>query len=279
MIQKLLAGFLYINFWLALGAAAITYYTAHIVGVQSVAKPLVLMVFLSTVFGYNFQRLLKYWKSKPGGSAQQTWILKNRIVLLAVCLALFQLMLVLFARHLDLFLNWWPEAIVGTLIVLLYSFPLFKGFGLRNIPGVKILLVAGTWTLITAWLPLKLAVQLDASVYTYLLVDRFLFIFLLCIPFDVRDLSFDNPRMKTLPQLMGAKGAIYFAVGLALVLAFLPFWLVPHLALPAAIVYTAVAVVVYQTFSVRSEVFYLLVIDGLILLQPGGYLLFKLVSG
>lgn len=259
---------------MAAAASAAVYFTAYYTRTLELAKPLVWMVFFATIFGYNLQRILKYWKSSSGESPHQLWILKNRILILVTCIVSLQVVLIVVARHLDLFLLWWPEALISFLAVILYSFPIYKGKGLRHIPGIKIFLVAGVWTLITAWLPIQLAVQLDDTTKTYLLADRFCFILLLCIPFDIRDLKFDEATMKTIPQVIGARTALYLSMALALALAFLPLWLAPDLFPPAVILYGAVIFCLYQTLYVGSKLYHLLVLDGLILLQAVSFLFY-----
>ena len=88
---------------------------------------------------------------------------------------------------------------------LLYAIPVFVGFtkNLRNIPVVKIWVIALVWTMSTVFLPL-LAVKEAIGFKTVLLgIQRFLFVVVLTLPFDIRDFRFDKRDLKTIPQLVG----------------------------------------------------------------------------
>jgi 4-hydroxybenzoate polyprenyltransferase len=107
------------------------------------------------------------------------------------------------------------------LLSLSYSFSSFfnpeKPKGLRWIPGLKLVVIATTWTLITHWLPLfALGQQPDwpGSVFRMALVAA------LALLFDIRDVDKDQNQVQTLPVRYGASAAR--AVGYGLVgLAFL----------------------------------------------------------
>ena len=45
------------------------------------------------------------------------------------------------------------------------------------------------------------------------LLSRFLFVFAICIPFDIRDVKYDNIKLKTIPIVFGIGAALTAAVG------------------------------------------------------------------
>lgn len=94
----------------------------------------------------------------------------------------------------------------GFILSILYIyFPGKKG-SLRKSPWLKILLVAWVWTLVTAIIPAYNDLhQLNWSWFSLFLLERFLFISLITIPFDIRDLLRDAPTQKTIPMLLGMK--------------------------------------------------------------------------
>ena len=50
--------------------------------------------------------------------------------------------------------------------------------------------------------------NISLNINTYLhLICRFLFVFAICIPFDIRDLKYDESNLKTLPIIFGASKA------------------------------------------------------------------------
>lgn len=93
-------------------------------------------------------------------------------------------------------------------ITLLYRFPFFDGtLNLRSIFGIKILIIAVTWTGVTVGLPVLsgyppgeagLVIMIEA-------IQRFLFVVVLILPFDIRDARTDGYKLGTVPQLFGIK--------------------------------------------------------------------------
>ncbi|MGB7396077.1 MAG: hypothetical protein WA913_16970 [Pricia sp.] len=95
---------------------------------------------------------------------------------------------------------------VGVLVVLtgLYAVPVLPNTkNLRNLGGLKIFVVALVWAGATVLLPV-MAVKHPLSWNVQIeVVQRFLFVLILLIPFEVRDLAYDNPDLRTLPQRFG----------------------------------------------------------------------------
>ncbi len=92
---------------------------------------------------------------------------------------------------------------------LLYSIPLFKirneRINLRKIPGVKAFLISLIWTLSTIWIPLyEMGLPLNTLPVFLVYAGRFLFIFSVCIAFDIRDMDQDSrKKLYTIPVLIG----------------------------------------------------------------------------
>ena len=75
---------------------------------------------------------------------------------------------------------------------------------LRSSPISKILLVALVWTIVTLLLPVNpFYSEMDLNQVWMLAIERFLFIVMITIPFDIRDMLRDGPNEKTLPILLG----------------------------------------------------------------------------
>lgn len=78
---------------------------------------------------------------------------------------------------------------------------------LRNIPGIKLFLIAISFAGSTVFFPL---VQNGISIgynECIVFIQRFLFVVVITIPFDIRDIHCDDITMKTLPQSIGIKSA------------------------------------------------------------------------
>ncbi len=113
------------------------------------------------------------------------------------------------------------------LVSVAYSLPIFtihdKHFGLRNIPGVKLFLIAAVWSLSCVLLPiLELESSIEASVTMndsiLLIAKRFLFIAAITVPFDIRDLFQDKTNeLKTIPVILGERKALLICQGLLVI--------------------------------------------------------------
>jgi len=98
------------------------------------------------------------------------------------------------------------------LVTFLYAIPFLpKRFlfdekqNLRNIGGVKIYVIALVWSGVTVLLPLiNNAVTISEEVFIAFL-QRFAFVLVLMLPFEIRDLQFDSLKLSTIPQKIGEK--------------------------------------------------------------------------
>ena len=103
-----------------------------------------------------------------------------------------------------------PEAIIVLIPFFLasvfYVVPLgYNKSNLRNIATLKLFLIAISWAGVTVIFPLinyKILFHKDVLIQ---IIQIFLFIVGITIPFDIRDLQYDNPKMRTLPQVIGLK--------------------------------------------------------------------------
>ena len=98
----------------------------------------------------------------------------------------------------------WLLLVVLTLFSGLYAIPFLPSSrNLRSLGILKIVLVALVWTGLTFVLPLldsSLAWDFEAFI---LLTQRFVLVLLLILPFEIRDMHFDPPELRTLPQRYG----------------------------------------------------------------------------
>ncbi len=110
------------------------------------------------------------------------------------------------------------------LLIGVYTLPIFPGLrNLRNFGILKVLIVALVWTFITSLLPmLEADITLKWDHYI-LLIQRFLLILILMIPFEIRDLKYDPFELKTIPQQLGVYKTKILGVGLSIMLFFLTF--------------------------------------------------------
>lgn len=104
------------------------------------------------------------------------------------------------------FLNFevWVGIIVLILLTGLYALPILpKARNLRSLGGLKIFIVAIVWAGTTVILPslrFENTISWDVWIETS---QRFLFVLVLLIPFEIRDLKYDQEDLRTLPQRYG----------------------------------------------------------------------------
>ena len=233
----------------AAAVLALYFVTIDILGVQG-NYFLALFMAMSTIVCYNF---VKY-----GVEAKKYVIVSNRYhqliqIFSFICFAI----LVYCAINLSFELL---RAIAAlTVLAALYAIPVLpNAHNLRSLGVLKIFVVALVWTGFTAALPI-----MDASLpmgwdTTILLVQRFLLVLVLMLPFEVRDMRFDDPAMKTIPQRIGLKKTKllgYVLTGLYFLLAFIKDDVTQAEIFQRLLVALALVWAVHQTKEKRSRYF------------------------
>lgn len=139
---------------------------------------------------------------------------------------LFSMLCFLFAAYYIFKLNLKTLVSAAGLVILafLYVVPaLSTKRNFRSLKGVKIYIVGITWSVSTVILPL-LNNDLPITTTAVLeMIQRFVFIIILMIPFEIRDLKTDESWLHTLPQVLGVRGVKrvgVLLVGVFLVLTF-----------------------------------------------------------
>jgi 4-hydroxybenzoate polyprenyltransferase len=177
------------------------------------------------------------------------------------------------------------------LISILYGIPLIRmgkrRIRLRDLGIGKIFLISFVWAWVTVVLPaVEIDFQSNIKSLSLLFVYRFLFILAITLPFDVYDYSNDKLfKVRTLPQLIGKKGAIVLAI-LCIALSFFFLFLFAwenlfEFHVPAqefyylAVSYLLTALVIWQSPRVNSDLWLLGVVDGMMGLQLLLFLAFQ----
>lgn len=234
------------------------------------------LVFLGTLSLYCFQRLIGVIKRERidfvGDRNQWNFSHKKTIITL-IFLSLFPLFYSLFKLNLQSKLLILFAAIVS----FVYAVPIInfrkKKIRARDFPIVKIFFIALVWVLITVFLPViesKSVINVSQLVYWSVIV--FFVIIALTIPFDVRDLEFDDASLRTLPMLMGEMRAVRFAQLLllisSLILFFAPTQISPLILAPNYyLLWSSFSILVLHNCSKnKSEYYFSFSVDGLIIL-------------
>jgi len=165
--------------------------------------------FFATLAVYNFQRVYKA-SFTTIRSPWLFWVRSHKsylIVLTLVSIGLVFGLLVWLLQEVKLVFS---ILLTSSVISFAYVVPLF-GKSLREIPFIKSPMIAFVWVCVLFVFPAineGVAFQeivLDLSAYYF-------FIIALTIPFDIRDLKYDDPKHYTLPMIFGINGSKFLAV-------------------------------------------------------------------
>lgn len=166
-------------------------------------KDVLCAIFFATISGYNFVKyfgLAKFHHRRLENRLKWIQILSfiSFILMLFYVLKLQKTTLIIFG--------------VFGLITFLYAIPFLpkrllidKNHNLRSISGIKIHVIALVWSGVTVVIPLiNNDYEINADVVIVML-QRFVFVMVLMLPFEIRDLQYDSLRLSTIPQKIGVK--------------------------------------------------------------------------
>jgi len=170
---------------------------------------------LATVVGYSF---IKY-----GVEAEKYWLVSKKyyryIRFFSVLCFLGSIFFLVQLKP----AVWYGVAVLSFL-TLLYAIPFLGRFkNLRNVGGFKIFMVSLIWSGFTVMLPVleaNLSFDWDIGVVA---IQRFVMVFVLILPFDVRDMEKDTPSLQTIPQRLGVQKTIWLGIALSLLVMALTF--------------------------------------------------------
>lgn len=229
-------------------------------------------VFFSTLFSYNFQRYVRF-KSSESGFGQFQWLKKQEVLLKIITIFSFVFTLYFsFSLSLQSLFLLVPAAFITMLYPLTYTF-FGRSIILREIPGIKIFLIVVVWTVVSVGLVVTESDTAFSSEVFLLMASRFFFVLSITIPFDIRDLKYDEQSMKTIPQLFGVEKSKWIALcSLALYelssiahFLFVDFSVLLLIALLLTSLY--VGVLIYKTNEEKNETFYTFWMEGSSLLM------------
>lgn len=179
-------------------------------------------VFYATITGYNF---VKYFGVAKFHHRSLTSFLKTIQVFSFFCFVF--MCYYVFQLEKNTLIG---IAVFGA-VTFFYAIPflpmhlfLDKQHNLRSIGGLKIYLIALVWCGVTVFLPLiNNWYQINADV-VLTGVQRYVFIVVLMLPFEIRDLRYDSLKLSTVPQKIGVKATKVIGVLLLLLFFFMEFF-------------------------------------------------------
>jgi len=247
------------------------------------------LLFCSTLALYNFSILLSK-PEKPENSAflRVRWIFSH--YRLMITLTIISAVAII---PLSFFLNTSSKILlIGLgLVSVAYNLPVFslddKRFSLRNIPGVKLFIIATVWAASCVLLPILEIVENNTAAITInetivLFYKRFLFIAAITVPFDIRDLFQDKSNeLKTIPVIFGEQNALLLCQAFLATYIFLLFTLTKKIdgdffALSLTIILSGW--LIFKSKWKKNEYYYFLFLDGTMILQLIMLLLFNTIS-
>ncbi|MBA3829702.1 MAG: UbiA family prenyltransferase [Taibaiella sp.] len=163
------------------------------------------LVFGSTLLVYNVHHIVK--RSAASRSDIFRWSLQYK-----GWHFFFSVLGVLMAGASLYRLSWkiWLGCVVLALLSFAYSLPLLpftRRKRIRDFGWIKILVLTSVWTIVTSILPLLYWGE-PLSDYPYEILLRFVFMFTLCVAFDVRDMQTDlDAGIHTLPNIIGLRNS------------------------------------------------------------------------
>ncbi len=241
---------------------------------------MLVLVFSATYFIYNFQRLVRMNQKEIDEANigfRMRWVYKNKQpIIFTIIIAAITLVVSLFYLNIETIMVLVIMGVFSVVYVVRFIPYNNKWLALRDIPFLKIFVIAFVWALVTGMLPIissKDLIQINLQ-HILFLTKQFLFVVAITIPFDIRDIKYDVEKgIKTFPLVVGVKKVII--LGLLLLLGFIAIASCEFLvfqnitmSLWIAEIITILLVVVLLLLSKKQqpELFYSLIIEGTSLL-------------
>lgn len=286
--MKLISVLIQSNIFISLAAVVLTIETQIQLGLQPELHPYLFIIFFATIFEYNLHRLITVIKNPQAlEDDKHAWVKKNTTLfyMLVVASVIGFIVSVALAKK-EVLITLLPIGI----LTLLYSIPFLKlknmFFRLREIPLVKIFVIAVVWSGATILLPV---IHSDSEVKSThllsMLVERFLFVFAITIPFDIRDMETDRESgIKTIPLLLGEKKSekiALSALGLFVVLCYINYSTPKFLFLLPAFLISALSTYYFiKSKKIQvSRYYHYFILDGTLILQGLLVLFFYYLAG
>ncbi len=277
LIKRIADPIIFGNIVIALCAAGLVLATYIQLGYSPAIDALLFFTFFSTLALYNFHRLMGIRRIKPEDEGLITgWAAKNQFTLLMlIVIGLGGAGFFLFQLSLKIVLTLIP---LGTISVL-YELPVIKlnkrFERLRNLYLSKAFLITLVWGFSTALLP---AMSLNISLLDYhvwlVVIERMIFIFILALAFDARDVEFDlKDEIKTIPIVYGLKktkeffkilSIAFFAIAVLHYFFLDQYW---GIGIGMLVCIAVTYYVLMNSIPKRSDYYYLFYVDGLMALQ------------
>lgn len=271
--RTLVRTFLFSNLFIAACAGGLVWQT-YLLLHQPPQIWLALLAFFATLFIYNLDSLLPYkFNQRIQLSERKLWVRQHRGFLLVLSGIAALAAAGLFLWFAPVYHAWFIAQLV--IISLVYSLRIIPRPGggylpLRNIPLVKVFLIAYVWSCVTVLLPLlSSGISIFSETGGILFLQRFCFLFALTLLFDIRDWEKDKMTgTLTFPGWVGIRNTKILSLGLLGIFSILT-WQTESGFARLALLLSAVAAgaVVIFAHEKRNDYYFLIFADGMMLLQ------------
>ena len=258
-IHKLDASHVFIG----IGGFLLTAETFYIIDTQ-VHLPLCTLIGCATVIFYGIHRLVQIKKYEDIASERMLMLNENRSVIVGSVLVAFVCALAFIYIY---FFDYWYIWLGLGILSVLYLFPwLTNRTRVRDLPYIKIFVIATIWVLITVGIPL-LILNIEMDIAFFLMLERFFFFLLITLPFDKRDKIEDEVLgVKTLATSMSFNNLFWLGMSIFLIHSCIV-WLAPF-TLQYTLILQFVGVcgllLLWKTKIKQALWYYSFLLDGLI---------------
>lgn len=200
---------------LALGAAAQVWWVSELLRLQASPR-LLAFVACGTFSVYGAMRLLRMDLPGLAKSPVMQWYRANKRAMIAlVCVSALCAAVIGWPMRSGIIGSLWLPGVLAAAYTLPLSLSRGNPIGLRRIPLLKAFLIGFVWSSVIVLLPAfgdPINTPFINPDIWWMVAIWGAFISAIAIAFDVRDLPFDLPSLRTIPQLFGPIGAKVIAI-------------------------------------------------------------------
>ncbi len=229
------------NLWIGLSVVSLTLLT-HFYFKIPFRSNRIFVTFFATIIGYSFVQYFYDFKN-----------LKNYKWFKTICLTNILAFIFLFYFYSQLFFYCKIIFFILGIFLVLYIVPLSKNkYFIRKISGIKIYYVSLFITFVTAVLPFVENLQ---NIDFWFVFQRFLYVLVLILPFEIQSITTDNSNLKTIPQVLGIKKSKFLGLLFVFFMIVIEFYFMPKTSFISLFFYLILGVFVVFSSPKRS-VFY-----------------------
>jgi 4-hydroxybenzoate polyprenyltransferase len=260
-----------------IAATLLAYQSLLLTGDHDFKNHILLVIFCGTIFVYNLANIII---SIPSKEIKKISLLSGNLGFrIIICFLSLTGFLIGFYKTSA------PEKIIiliAGIFTIAYEMPFTKNNrrlkGFRNVPVLKNIILAAVWAAATAWLPLTGKTELHSLDLIFICLKRFFFVLPLAMVFDVRDQYNDlKSNVKTIPNQLGINATKNFAL-LSMVFFIIVVFLhkksmeaigsrLLDFSVPLYISAFIASVFIFMINESKKNLYYILIIDGSMILQ------------